>query len=153
MIRKAKYSDRGRVVALLRDSRVGAGFNEASGQTGFAFPFDPVYAERLFLSYLSSSDRCCLIYDVDGVAQGVLMAHAYEHDFGPVKFAQERMWWIDPSHRGRAAIGMLDAYENWWRSAGCDFGGMAGMGEDPAVAQLYLRRGYLPAEKNFLKPR
>ena len=47
---------------------------------------------------------------------------------------------------------MLDAYETWAAAQRCAFAGMAGMGEDPVVAALYLRRGYRRAETHFLKP-
>lgn len=154
MIRTAVTSDRDRVVELLRDSRVGAEFDRPDGLTGFAFPFDPAYATRLFARYLRGFEfkACCLVYDVEGVPQGILMAHAFEHDFGPVWIAQERLWWIDPAHRGgTAASRMLDAYENWAAARGCRFAGMAGMGSDPVVMKLYERRGYRDAETHCLK--
>jgi hypothetical protein len=151
MIRRGRLSDAPRAVELLRDSRTGAGFHNPDGVSGFVFPFDPDYAERMFLRYLAGDRLLCLVLDVDGVAQGLLLAHAYEHEFGPVWLAQERVWWIDPAHRGIAAIKMLDAYDDWWRSEGCSFGGMGGMGEDPQVASLYRRRGYRAAETYFLK--
>ena len=119
--------------------------------SGFVFPFD-AYAERLFFVTCAGSYVLCLVHDVDGTAQGVLMAHAFEHDFGPVWLSQERVWWIDPAHRGSAAPRMLDAYEAWARTNGCRFAGMAGMGDDPAVMKLYQRRGYRVAETHCLKP-
>lgn len=151
MIREATAADCKAAIRLLRDSRVGAQFDRADGPTGFVFPFDPAYAARLFLSYLSCERRYCYVHDVGGVAQGILMAHAFEHDFTPVWISQERLWWIDPSHRGSAAVRMLDAYEDWAASQGCKFVGMAGMGEDPIVRKLYERRGYRAAELHFLK--
>jgi hypothetical protein len=152
MIRQAVIADKDRVVELLRDSRVGAGFDREGGQTGFVFPFDPLYAERLFLRYLRGGIRClCLVHDVGGTAQGILMAHAFEHDFGPVWMAQERVWWIDPGHRGPAALKMLTAYESWARAGGYRFVGMAGMGSDPAVGTMYERCGYRAAETHYLK--
>lgn len=152
MIRTAKYGDAARVVELLRDSRAGAGFDRTDGPSGFVFPFRPDYAERLFIRYLRGSTVTCITYDVDGVAQGILMGHSFEHDFGPVRVAQERVWWIDPAHRGgTAAVRMLDAFEAWARKQGCAFVGMAGMGDDPAVMKLYRRRGYVGAETHCLK--
>lgn len=148
MIRPGKLSDRARAVELLRDSHVAAGFN---GGDGFTFSFEPVYAERLFSNHLDGMNTCCLVNDIDGEAQGVLLAMAFQHRFGPVWLACETVWWIDPAHRGRSAIAMLDAYEAWAKAKGCAFAGMAGMGEDPDVAKLYLRRGYRAAEKHFLK--
>lgn len=151
MIRQAKVADKGRVVELLRDSRTGAGFDRPDGPTGFTFPFDPAYAERLFLTHLASPRACCIVHDVDGMAQGILMAFAAEHPFGPVLLARESVWWIDPAHRGSAAVRMLDAYELWAAARGCRFVGMAGMGNDPAVMKLYQRRGYRIAETHCLK--
>jgi GNAT superfamily N-acetyltransferase len=140
-----------RVIKLLKDSREGAGFDRRDGLTGFVFPFDPAYAERLFLTHLSNPRALCLVNDIDDVAQGVLMAVAFEHPFGPVLLAKETVWWIDPAHRGTAAVRMLDAYEAWAKERNCVFAGMAGMGSDPDVARLYLRRGYKVAETHYLK--
>lgn len=151
MIRFAVPGDRGRVVELLRDSRAGAGFDRPDGPTGFCFPFEPDSAELMFDQHCASSEAVCLVYVPAGRAEGVLLAAAYRHPFGPVRVAKETLWWIDPAHRGRAAIRMLDAYEDWARQSGCDFVGMAGMGADPAVGALYERRGYRPAEINYLK--
>lgn len=152
MIRRATPEDRTRAVMLLRASRAGAGFDDPNGLTGFVFPFDPAYAARLFLRYLDAASMLCLVHDVAGAAQGLLLAHAFEHDFGPVRLAQERVWWIDPAHRGSAAARMLDAYEAWALvEQHCAFAGMAGMGDDPAVMALYRRRGYRVAETHCLK--
>ncbi len=151
MIRRARPTDKVRVIQLLRDSRVGAGFDHADGPTGFVFPFEPAYAERLFLHHAQSAGCVCIIHEVDGRAEGVLMATASEHPFGPVWLARETVWWIDPAHRGSAAPRMLAEYEAWAAAEGCSFVGMAGMGDDPAVAKLYQRRGYRVAETHYLK--
>ncbi|UGX98226.1 GCN5 family acetyltransferase [Bradyrhizobium barranii subsp. barranii] len=148
MIRPGEIGDRTRAVTLLRDSHQAAGF---AGAGGFVFPFDCAYAARLYAAHLDQVNACCLVLDVAGVAQGVLLAIACEHPFGPVWLARETVWWIDPAHRGRSAIAMLDAYEAWAASRRCAFAGMAGMGDDPDVAKLYLRRGYFAAERHFLK--
>jgi hypothetical protein len=137
------------VITLLRNSRCAAGFDRGDGLTGFSFPFDPAYAERLFLAHLSEH-ALCLILDVEG-PQGVLMATAGQHPFGPVRLARETLWWIEPDHRGLAAVKMLDAYESWARAEGCDYAGMAGMGSDPDVGRLYVRRRYSVAETHYLK--
>ncbi|ACF01845.1 GCN5-related N-acetyltransferase [Rhodopseudomonas palustris TIE-1] len=153
IVRLAIDTDKDQAVALLHASHLGAGFDRADGPTGFVVPFEPAYAERLFLMHVRSPRMICLAADDrDGVTRGVLLAAAYEHRFGPVWIASETAWWIDPAHRGgSAAPRMLDAYEDWARRQGCVFAGMAGMGGDPQVAKLYLRRGYQTAETHFLK--
>ncbi|MGK7056941.1 GNAT family N-acetyltransferase [Bradyrhizobium sp. 1050_B9_N1_2] len=147
-IRPGCVADRTRAVELLRDSHRAAGFD---GGGGFVFPFDCAYAARLFVAHLGQASACCLVLEVAGRAQGLLLATAGEHPFGPVRLAREIVWWIDPAHRGRSAIAMLDAYEAWAASRQCAFVGVAGMGDDPDVAKLYLRRGYFAAERHFLK--
>lgn len=150
-IRRAVESDRFHVIRLLRDSRIGAGFDSEEGPTGFSFPFDPAYAERLFLHHVTAKNALCLVHVPKVHPQGVLMAMAHEHPFGPVWIARETLWWIDPAHRGSAALRMLEAYETWAKENGCAFAGMAGMGADPAVSVLYERRGYRVAETHYLK--
>ena len=150
MIRQAVIDDKARVITLLRHSRDAAGFDDAGGPTGFAFDFDAAYAERLFLAHLAPH-RLCLLLHVGGMAQGILMAACGDHPFGPVRLARETVWWIEPDYRGLGAVKMLNGYELWARDQGCTFIGMAGMGDDPQVGRLYLRRGYRVAETHFLK--
>lgn len=148
MIRPANRSDTARVVELLRASHQGAGFD---GPGCFVFPFVETYAERLLVQHIDMMNGCALVHDVGGAAQGILLAIAHEHPFGPVWLASETVWWIDPAHRGRSAFAMLDAYEAWARGKRCAYAGMAGMGDDPVIARLYERRGYVRAETHFLK--
>jgi hypothetical protein len=152
MIRSAVIADCNRAVELLHGSHLAAGFDRPDGPSGFVVPFDPAYAMRLFLAHVASLRMLCLTLVVARQPQGILMATASEHPFGPVWLARETAWWIDPNHRGSAASRMLDAYEHWAKcEQRCAFAGMAGMGEDPDVAKLYLRRGYRVAETHFLK--
>jgi GNAT superfamily N-acetyltransferase len=152
VIRKGTDADLERAVELLRDSREGAGFDDPSGLTGFTFQFVREYAERLFFNHLIDPKAFCCIYQPKERPEGILLASWFEHPFGPVNFAKETLWWIDPAHRGRGAIRMLDAYEAWADDKGCHFVSMAGMGADPDVSRLYERRGYRVAETHYLKP-
>jgi hypothetical protein len=147
MIRLANAADKIAVIRLLEKSRLAAGFDKPGG---FSFTFDPAYAERLFLLHLLPH-RLCMVHEVDDAPRGVLMAVAHEHPFGAVKIARETMWFIEREYRGSAAVKMLHGYEAWAHSEGCQFVGMAGMGEDPEVGRLYLRRGYQVAETHYLK--
>jgi GNAT superfamily N-acetyltransferase len=148
MIRTALLSDKSRVIQLLRDSREGAGFD---GLDGFHFTYDPAYAEKFFLQHLNSPSATCIVLDIDGTAQGMLCAVAYEHSYGPVRVAKETMWWIDPAHRGPSARRMIAAFEAWAKEQRCTYTGLAGMGEEPAVQKFYERCGYRAAELHFLK--
>jgi GNAT superfamily N-acetyltransferase len=153
MIRAGVAADEHRVIDMLRDFCAALGFDGSDGASGFRFPLDRGYGVRLFRFHLNRSNACCIIHDVEGTAQGVLMALATQHPFGPVIVAKENLWWIDPAYRGgTAALRMLDEYERWARSLGARFTGIAGMADDPRVATLYARRGYRVAETHYLKP-
>lgn len=153
-VRPAIISDKPRAIEMLR------AFNAAwrpmigikiEGAPESLFEFRAEYAERLFLAHLRGGYTLALVCDVEGMAQGLLLARAFEHELAPVFIAQETAWWIEPDHRGRAAMTMLDAYEAWARSRNCVLAGMAGLGEAPEVANLYRRRGYAGTETHFLK--
>lgn len=141
MIRHAAASDRERCALLLKQSHIAA---------GFPWPFSGAHAHALFLHHLDSTDACCIVLDVDGVAQGILMAVAFDHPFGAGRWAKETVWFVAEAHRGRGAVRMLDAYEAWAKEQGCVVIGMASLASND-VSALYERRGYAPAETHFLK--
>lgn len=152
MILHAEEDDRFAVLRLMRDSAMAAGLDDGRGAAGFRVPFDAAWAERLVLGHIRDPEQLCLLHVHDGEAAGLLMARSYMHPFGPVRIASETLWWLDPAARGgRAAYAMLGAYERWAAERGCAYAGMAGMGADPAVGPLYLRRGYRLAETHYLK--
>lgn len=140
-VRRAVEGDR---FAILR---LGKAFLAASG---LPLPFNAAWAERTVRGYIVDGDKLCLVYQASEAVQGVLLAHAGDHPFGPFRIAAELIWWIDPDHRGVAALRMLDAYEAWAQDQGCAFVGMASL-KDERVDRLYIRRGYRAAETHFLK--
>lgn len=141
MIRHAVDADHDRCLVLLRQSHDAA---------GFPWPFHGANAQMLFRYHIGSTDACCIVLDVDGVAQGLLMAATFDHPFGSGRWAKETVWFVAEAYRGRGAIAMLDAYEAWAKERACVAIGMASLaGND--VSALYERRGYAPAETHFLK--
>jgi hypothetical protein len=150
VIRLATEADKVAVIKLLAASHVAAGFADVGAGAVFAFPFEAAFAERLFLVHLMPR-HLCMVHDVEGVPRGVLMAIAAQHPFGPVWLARETVWFIERAYRGLAAVKMLDGYESWARGLGCQYIGMAGMGDDPEVGRLYRRRGFAVAETHYLK--
>jgi GNAT superfamily N-acetyltransferase len=141
MIRKAVLADRPAIVRMARDFHAAANMPVA---------FDAAYAAAVAGAYIADADKLCLVLDRDGPA-GVLAAHAYAHLLAPVLAADELMWWVDPGHRGLAAMRMLSAYEDWARSRGCALIGIATPPSDDRAAALYRRRGYSAAGAHFSK--
>ena len=142
MIRRAMMADKFRVLLLAKN------FHEASE---LPVPFNAAYASILFDQFLDGPEKLCLVLDRDGV-QGVLAAQTGILPIAPVKAATEVIWWIEPEYRGRDAVHMLVAYEAWAEEQGCSFVNMVGLGADPLTAKFYERRGYIAAERHYMKP-
>jgi GNAT superfamily N-acetyltransferase len=149
-IRFAVRAERDAVVAMMPSANLSAGF----GPDGI-MPIDPTQEQMvlLFDQHLAHRDACLIVHAPEK-PEGFLMAALFAHPFDPrLRIAKDTAWWIEEGCRGRLSIvnGMLDAYEDWARSRGCGYAGMAGMGKDPKVGRLYERRGYVAAETHFLK--
>lgn len=149
MIRRGRLSDAPRAVELLRDSRTGAGFDKPGGVSGFTFPFDESYAERLFLHCITSIDALCIFYCVDGLPVGVFMGTASEYELGPVKIGFERVFWVDPSHRG-VGLKLIREFESWAKGRGCEFTLTTGK-RDQRYEKVISRLGYQPIETHHIK--
>ena len=140
-IRPARPEERFAVLGLARD------FHAASG---LPFAFDPAHASRAAQDHIEDPRKLCLILEVRGAVRGVLAASWAVSPLAPVRVAQELVFWIDPAHRGRAALGMIGAYEDWARAEGCAAAGLSSL-DDPRVARLFSFAGFNPAENKFLK--
>lgn len=143
-VREAVPNDRDAVIGLLRDMH-------AACSIALPFAFDPAYAAAYFAGHCGRRDRLCLVHAPDGLARGMLFAACLDHPFGPLRLAQESLFWVDPTHRGRAAPALIAAYEAWARAMGCSRACLAHQGGDARPSALYRRRGYVPTETNFWK--
>ncbi len=152
-IRPGNPADMVRAIELLEHSHVAAGFGDPKGPTGFFVPFDPRNAESFFRSHMQGGPRsyCRVLADDADQAQGLLLAQAYLHPFGPVWLARESVFWVEPAFRGMSAEIMIRDFECWVSGNGYGFAGLAGMGDDAVIARFYQRRGYRRAETHFLK--
>lgn len=140
-VRRARNSDAGAVVDLLRQSHAAA---------RWAFPFDPMRAHLLFCRHMQSEKACVLVLESDDVVSGLLMAGVFDHPFGAGLCANETVWFIAEEARGRGSWKMLDAYEAWAKEQGCAVICMASLAIND-VSRIYMRRGYAPVETHFMK--
>lgn len=150
MIRFALPKDRDDVVALMPAANLSAGF----GPDGLV-TLEPTQDQmvKLFDLHRTVDDACLIVYAPEK-PEGFLMAALFAHPFDPrMKIAKDTAWYVAEGTRGRLSIvyRMLDAYEDWARSRGCGYVGMAGMGAAPRVGKIYERRGYVAAETHYLK--
>lgn len=140
-VRYATIEDRIAIVALLRDAHAAA--------TSMPVPFSEPHAMALVDRHIADSNLLALVLGNDPV--GVLLASVQDHPYGGAQYALEAAWWIAPDVRGRSAMAMLDAYEQWAVERECAFCQVAALVSFPQAARLYERRGYRPVETHFMK--
>lgn len=141
VIRTAKPEDRFGVVSMCRE------FHKVSG---IPFEFNAAHASRAAQEYIEGQDRLCLVLEVDGALCGVLAASITVSPLAPVRLAQELVFWVHPSQRGRFPLRMLQAYEAWARTEGCAAAGLSGL-NDVRVSHFFERAGFGLSENKFLK--
>lgn len=139
MIRPATSAD---IPAMVR---MGGDFIAASG-TGL--PFDPDYVASSLRIHLGTGGRFAVVLDVDGEARGMLCAMAHRSPLAPVAVAQELIFWIDPEHRGRHALRMIEAYVEWAKAQGCERVTLMSLASKP-MGRLYALEGFIPAENVY----
>lgn len=140
LIRRATDAD---IPAMVR---MAGAFIAASG-TGL--PFDADYVAGSIRRHMVTPCTLALVLDVDG-PHGMLCATVARSPLAPVTVADELAWWIDPAHRGRHALRMIDVYISWGVDMGCERVGMSALA-NTAVEKLYKRRGFEPAEAKYVK--
>lgn len=88
--------------------------------------------------------------EVVGMAAGVTYPAYFN---ATVKLGTELFWYVDPDQRGIVGPALLRAIEDKARAMGCQqwvMGALASQRPE-AVARLYGRYGYSPAEATFIK--
>jgi GNAT superfamily N-acetyltransferase len=141
LIREALPDDLFAVVALARDFHAAA---------SVPFGFDAAYFSQQAAAMIAVPRCLCLVLEVDGALQGVLLASVAPLPFAPVLTAKEVMFWVSPEHRGRAPRQMVKAYAAWAEEQGCMMIGLSSL-NDPRVARFYSSLGFSPCDTNFLK--
>jgi len=139
VIRQAEISDLPEIV------RMGILFADSVG-----IPFDYDTTLETAGKVMSSPDSVLLV-------GGGTMAAAVTYPLflnNNIKIAQELLWWVDKDKRGTGVGGdILLALEEWAKSVDADKLIMMSMHDTSPdfIDQVYLRNGYQPFEKTFVK--
>lgn len=119
-------------------------FNE---DAHYGFEIDEAYAKAFLFNHIINPERLSLLLEKDGKVEGALLAICSWHPFLRIRMANELMWWINPSARGKESIRMLDAYEYWAHFEQKADAIYLASTTDERVAKLYARRGYTKKEQ------
>lgn len=98
-------------------------------------------------------DHYMAIAERDGAPVGFIAGMLAPHPFNPdLLFAAEVFWWVTLPHRGSRAGAMLfNDFDRWADNSGAHLVGMTREASSPISERAYLRRGYQPAEQQYVR--
>jgi ribosomal protein S18 acetylase RimI-like enzyme len=83
-----------------------------------------------------------------GMIAGVIYPVWYNHN---IKMAQEFFWYVIPEKRRGVGLKLLKALEEEIKARGIKTFAMLSVETMPSLDSLYIREGYAPSEKTFIK--
>ncbi len=136
MIREAVESD---IPAIME---MGKRFADEAGVTD-AIGWDGASVDAM-LRTMIEGEHILLVGD-----RGMIGGLVFGHPFSGKMVFQELFWRNEgPATQG---IRLLEMAERMAKERGCERSMMIEIGTFPGAAQIYERRGYRPAERNFIK--
>lgn len=115
-----------------------------------------------------SEERCRGLFDHylrgDRRELVIILAHQEERVFGMIigfsnsipfsdeKVAAELAWWVDEDKRKtKDSLLLFKAYEDWALRIGAKISQMAMLDDVTDLSGFYLKQGYTPAERSYIK--
>ncbi len=136
MIREAEASDIPAIMEMGRRFADEAGVTDAVG-------WDDAAVEGM-LGAMIEGEHILLIGD-----RGMIGGLVFGHPFSGKKVFQELFWRNEgPPTQG---VRLLDMAESMAKERGCERSMMIEIETFPGAARIYERRGYKPAERNYIK--
>lgn len=114
---------------------------------------DHAQAEALVRSLMAGHYIAVAHHAIRGPV-GLVAGLCQPHPFNPaLRIATELFWWVNPDARGTSAGGRLfSAFEAWAVEQGADAIAMSLEASTPLADDAMTRRGYVPVERQFLRP-
>jgi GNAT superfamily N-acetyltransferase len=141
MIRAAKQSDIPSIVRMTAD---------LARATGIPIAVDEAWTSAFVSSVLASGQGLALVVDIDGKAEGMIVATIGQSSVSPALIAIEHGWYCSRAAAGYG-VKLLAAYEAWARAKGCAMARMSTAHASPLGHVLVKRHGYGFAETALAK--
>lgn len=132
--------------------RMARRFHEASPYSDLEFSEEQ--SRAVFDKYLNSNKTEIVIIlseDTDGPT-GMIIGAAASLPFSKDKVASELAWWVDEDKRGsKDSLMLFKAYQDWARRVGSKITQMAMLDDVTNLNKFYLKQGFVPAERSYIK--
>ena len=107
---------------------------------------------NFLLSAIENTNMEIFISEKDDEVTGAIVCMVTEMYMSNTVIASEIAWFVNKDLRGsRSSIKLLKAFEDWGRSKGADYLGMADIEDISNLRKLYNRLGYSVSETTYLK--
>lgn len=110
---------------------------------------DPNKMRELVEALMANPDGLLLVYDNDGMVDGMMGVLMFRHPMSDQLVASEMFWWVEPEARGSAGVRMLRMAEEWARLRGAER--MMMIAPTDRVGEFYERVGYGKVETSYMR--
>lgn len=142
--------------------RMARRFHEASPYSDLEFSEEQ--SRAVFEKYLGSNKTEIVIilaendepsplgaFDTSSV-YGMIIGACSSLPFSEDKVASELAWWVDEDKRGsKDSLMLFKAYQDWARRVGSKITQMAMLDDVTNLNKFYLKQGFVPAERSYIK--
>lgn len=101
-------------------------------------------------SIIGTDSAVVLVCDDDDGVVGMICGVIGPHFMTGQLFASELFWWMDPDHRGRGILLLLE-YEAALKARGVRLSGMVAPAGEIQLERVYERKGFVRAESVYMR--
>ena len=116
------------------------------------FKFNKGKVESFFDNAVRDPSMVVFVSEDEDGPHGFIAGCYTDHPFNGVKAAVELGWFVTKEKRGGSqAMRLVKAFEAWSKEMGAEWTAMSDVTGIQDLSKLYIRCGYHPAERTFMK--
>jgi hypothetical protein len=116
-------------------------------------PYDEDKIREIIDWYLSRplNEAVVILLCYNNTPVGMLSLLSAPAPFWNGFIASEQVWWVEPEHRGRHSLQMIDLAEEWTRKSGCLGIAFSALNSNDSVTKIYEKKKYNLSELAYYK--
>jgi hypothetical protein len=116
------------------------------------FKFDKDKVEVFLVRLIEEPSMVAFVSEDEAGIHGFIVGCFTDHPFNGVKASVELGWFVTKEKRGGIqAMRLVKAFEAWSKDMGAEWTAMSDVTGIQDLSKLYIRCGYHPAERTFMK--
>jgi hypothetical protein len=112
-------------------------------------PFSPEVTSATLLGLIQRPEGFVYVAETEDRLVGLIVGYAGLSPWNDCIQAEELLWWVEPSYRGKVGMILLEAFEAWTSLQGAVVVGVSYTGDN--LTKLFERKGYARAEAKFYR--